>query len=358
MMIIVEILRDLGFFHLIAIKIAKQAGNYKNFFLFMSLATGLLSPFLHAVTIILIFSSVTVAVCRILKKDPKPLLLSEVFCSNIGGNATLIGEPTNMMVALHTGLTFTDFILVLGPITIICLIICILILSRLYAFSEEEIGGLIEDIDESSFVKDFSLLNRGVAIFLLTIFLFFIHNVLGLSPAAVALLGASLMLIFIRTDITTLLSSLEWGTLLFIGGFFVIVGGLTETGVTGEIAELISSIPFGSYILVVFIGLVSAFGSALIDNVPFVALMIPIIEELSFNFNSAILWWSLLLGANLGGNLTPIASSPNIVAIAISEREGVPISFKEFFKLGLPIGLLTTIISLIVILGMHLIGYV
>jgi len=231
MMIIVDVLKELGFFHYVAIRIAKQAGNYKKFFVLMSLAAGLLSPFLDSVTVVLIFSSITVAICRILKKDPKPLLLSQVFCSNIGGNATLIGEPTNVMVATHTGFTFLDFIAALTPVTVICLCVCMLMLLRIYDPGREPISELVADIDESAFIKDYYLLRRAVVIFLLTIALFFIHNYIGLSPAVVALIGAALMLVVIRPDVTGLLSRLEWGTLVFIGGFFIVVGGLTKTGV-------------------------------------------------------------------------------------------------------------------------------
>ena len=357
MMIIVEVLKELGFFHYVAIKMAKTAKNYKRFFLLMCLATSLLSPFLDSVTVVLIFSSITIAICRIIKRDPKPLLLSQVFCSNIGGNATLIGEPTNIMVATHKGFTFIDFIRTLTPITILSLLLGIFILMRLFKPEEEEISDLVYNLDERSFVKDPDLLKRAVIVFLLTIFLFFIHNLIGLTPSSVALLGACLILITTRVDITSLLSRLEWSTLVFIGGFFIVVGGLSKTGVTHEIAESIAGLPFVGPLLVIIVGIIAIFGSAIIDNIPFVAVMIPVIDELSEKLGSDVLWWVLLAGANLGGNLTPIAASPNIVVLAISEREGSPISSKDFIRSGVVIVTSTVSIALLLITLMYILGF-
>jgi len=358
MMIIVEILRELGFFHYAAIKIAKKARNYKTFFILMCLATGFLSSLLNSVTVVLIFSSITVAVLKIIKKDPKPLLLSQVFCSNIGGNATLIGEPTNIMVATHKGFTFLDFIYALTPITIIGLVLCIYLLSMNLEEEKEDILSLVMELDEYSFIRDKTQLNKGIAIFIFTIFLFFIQDILSISPATVALIGASLMLIIIKPDIGELLSRLEWSTLIFIGGFFVVVGGLIKVGIIDLIVSRIAGLELGNILLILFIGVLMAFGSAVIDNVPFVALMIPVVDKLSLGLNSNILWWVMLAGANLGGNLTPIASSPNIVVIAISEREGNPISFKEFIKVGVPISLITLVISILVLIGYYVLNLI
>lgn len=358
MMVIVEILRELGFFHYIAIKIAKKSKNYRTFFMLMCLATGLLSPFLDSVTVVLIFSSITVAVLKILKRNPKPLLLSQVFCSNIGGNATLIGEPTNIMVATHKGFTFIDFIYALTPITIVSLAICVYLLSRNIEDEKEDIMSLVMELDEYSFIKDKVQLQRAVTIFIFTIILFFLHNILHISPATVALIGASIMLLTVRTDITKILSKLEWSTLIFIGGFFVVVGGLTKAGIIDYIAKNILDLRLSGILLILLIGLLTAFGSAIMDNIPFVALMIPVIDKLSLGFESNILWWIMLAGANMGGNLTPIAASPNIVVIAVSEREGTPITFREFIKIGIPISIITLFIAILILTVQYLIGLI
>lgn len=353
MMLIVEVLKELGLFHYVAIKMVKSAKNYKKFFMSMCFATGLLSPFLDSVTVVLIFSTITIAVCKIIKKDPRPLLLSQVFCSNIGGNATLIGEPTNIMVSTHAGLTFLDFVKALTPATVVNLAIAVILLTRLFRVKEESILDLVKELDESSFIKDHPALLKATSIFIFTIILFTIHNFITLSPAAVALLGACLMILVVKADLIKLLSKIEWGTLVFIGGFFIIVGGLMKVGVTHQIAEGISGLPLRGEYLILFICFISALITGFIDNIPFVAVMIPVIDELSKNMDSTILWWTLLIGANFGGNLTPIAASPNIVVIAVSEREGSPIPFKGFVKVGVPIGLLTIGIALAVILTQH-----
>ena len=354
MMIIIEILRELGFFQFVAIKIAKRSGNYKAFFILMCLSTGLLSSFISSVTVILIFSSITITILKVLKKDPKPLLLSQVLCSNIGGNATLIGEPTNIMVAIHKNFTFLDFIYILMPITIVCLLICIILFMRSIKEEEGDILPLVADLDEYAFIKDKRSFNLAIILFILTILLFFIQSVIPVSPAVIALIGATLMLLAIKVDVRELLYRIDWETLIFIAGLFIIVGGLIKTGIISFLAGSIFNLNLKGLPLIIIIGILTAFGSAAIANVPFVALMIPIIDKLSINYTSNILWWIMLTGANLGGNLTPIGSAPNIVAIAISEREGNPITFKEFIEICGPVALITLGISFLMLIAFHI----
>ncbi len=347
MMTMVEILKDQGLFHFLAIKVAKFSGSYRRFYFFITLAAGFLSPFLDAVTVMLIFSTITVAICKVINKDPRPLLLTQLFAANIAGNATLIGEPTNIIVGLHANLSFLDFIYVMSPLTVVSFLTAIYILSRIFNVEDEEISLYLEELDEYSFVKDFRKFRYGVTIFVFTILLFFLHSPLGLSPAVVALIGATIMLLVIRPEITEILSKLEWDIILFIGSFFVLVGGLVETEVIYSVVDVFLSLPFGeAWILGIVLGFISALASGFIDNIPYVTIMLPVIDELSKAYRSNFLWWILLVGANFGGNLTPIAASPNIVIIAISDKEGVSISFKDFIKVGAPIVVVTLSIGL------------
>ncbi len=357
MMAMVEVLKELGLFHYLAIKIAKFSGGYRTFFYFITLAAGLLSPFLHAVTVMLIFSTITVAICKIVNKDPRPLLMAQLFAANIGGNATLIGEPTNMIVGLHAKFSFLDFIYVMAPLTIISLIITIYILAKYYKVSDEEISAYLEELDEYSFVKDMHKLKLGVLIFVLTIILFFFQGFLHVSPAVVALVGATAMLLVIEPDLGELLSKVEWDIILFIGSFFVLVGGLVETGVIDKIANLFLSMPSHElWILAIVIAYLSALASGFIDNIPYVAMMVPVIDELNRIYGGSLLWWILLLGSNFGGNLTPIASSPNIVIIAVSDKEGLNISFTDFMRIGVPIVMITISVGIVVLLGANTLG--
>ena len=357
MMAMVEVLKELGLFHYLAIKIAKFSGGYRTFFYFITLAAGLLSPFLHAVTVMLIFSTITVAICKIVNKDPRPLLMAQLFAANIGGNATLIGEPTNMIVGLHAKFSFLDFIYVMAPLTIISLIITIYILAKYYKVSDEEISAYLEELDEYSFVKDMHKLKLGVLIFVLTIILFFFQGFLHVSPAVVALVGATAMLLVIEPDLGELLSKVEWDIILFIGSFFVLVGGLVETGVIDKIANLFLSMPSHElWILAIVIAYLSALASGFIDNIPYVAMMVPVIDELNRIYGGSLLWWILLLGSNFGGNLTPIASSPNIVIIAVSDKEGLNISFTDFMRIGVPIVMITISVGIVVLLGANALG--
>ena len=357
MMAIVEILKELGLFHYLAIKIAKFSGNYRTFFYLITFAAGLLSPFLDAVTVMLIFSTITVAICRIVNKDPRPLLITELFAANIGGNATLIGEPTNIIVGLHAKLSFLDFIYVMSPATITCLLITVYLLSRFYRVGDEEISPYLEELDEYSFVKDMYKLKLGVAIFILTIILFFLHGFLHISPAIVALIGATLMFLIIQPDIGELLSKMEWDIILFIGSFFVLVGGLVKTGVILAIVNLFLGLPFSeAWLLAIVLGYLSAFASGFIDNIPYVTMMVPVVDELVNIYGGSFLWWILLVGSNFGGNLTPIAASPNIVIIAVSDKEGLNISFTDFMRIGIPIVIVTISIGLAFLFGANMLG--
>ncbi len=352
MMIIVEILEELGLFHYIAIKIAKHSGDYRKFFILTNIAVGLLTCFLSSVVIILIFSTITIIVCKIIKRDPRPLLISQVICSNIGGNATLIAEPTNMMIGLHAGISFTDFLEVMAPVSFINLAIIILLLLRFYRVEAEDISAFISELDEYSFIKDYKLLKIAVTVFLLTLALFTVHNLIGLSPAVVGLIGASIMLLIARPDITHILSRIDWSTLIFIAGFYVLVGGLVNTGIIDIVARAFENITASPTILATSIGFIGGFITTFVPNIAYVAMMIPVIDRLNklYNISSNMLWWVLLIGSDFGGNFTPISSAPNIVAVTVSEREGVPISFKEFMKIGAVVSILSIALGIALII--------
>lgn len=351
MMIIVEISKGSGLFQYIAIKAAKIAkGDPAKILLLFSLITALLSAFLDNVTTILLLIPITIVVCDNLRISPKPFILAEVFMSNIGGTATLIGDPPNILIGSQAGLSFMDFIKNLSPVIII---ITILLLPLFYFIfknkivTKEEYKKTILSLNEKQSITDKKMLIKSISVIVLVILGFFFHRLMHLEAATIAIFGAAIMLFFDYKKIEDHLSHIEWVTIFFFVGLFVLVGGLVQVGVLSWAAEKIISLTAGNLATTsAFILWGSAILSAFVDNIPFVATMIPLIKAMQPVFTDLNpLWWSLALGACLGGNGTIIGASANLVATGIAEKSNNKITFKEFFKYGFGIMILTIIIS-------------
>ena len=353
MMIIVNTARNSGLFEYLAIKTAKLAkGSPIRVLLLFSVVTALVSSFLDNVTTVLLLTPMLLYISRLMEINPMPFLLSEIFASNIGGAATLIGDPPNIMIGSAAKLSFMDFILNMSPIAFIDLLVSIVLIYFIYRGAlkvderdREKINRTLERLDEKAAIKDLALFRKSIATIALVVVLFFLHDRFGVEPAVVALFGASFILLWSREKPEEVLEKVEWATLFFFGGLFIIVGGLVETGFIGQLANWITSHIVGEGEALIAIAWFSAFASAIIDNIPFTATMIPLIKAMGGSLNIYPLWWALSLGACLGGNGTAIGASANVVVIGIAEREGVKITFGDFLKVGMFIMMATVAIG-------------
>ncbi|HVV11982.1 ArsB/NhaD family transporter [Amycolatopsis sp.] len=354
MMVIVGILRRTGVFEYTAIWAAKRAkGSPLRVMILLVLITAVASAFLDNVTTVLLIAPVTLLVCDRLGISPVPFLIAEVLASNIGGAATLIGDPPNIIIASRSGLTFNDFIVNMAPIVAIELVAFTVILPWLFRGSFTADPQRVADVmalNEREAIRDTRLLIK-CGVVLAAVFAGFIgHSVFHLEPSVVALLGAGVLVLISRTRPRDYLASVEWETLLFFAGLFVMVGALVHTGVIGQLAELAATATGGNALVAVMLILVvSALLSGVIDNIPYVATMSPLVADLVQGIgnptHAEALWWSLALGADFGGNLTAVGASANVVMLGIAKREGVPISFWEFTKKGAIVTALTILLA-------------
>lgn len=354
MMIIVGILRRTGVFEYTAIWAAKRAkGSPVRIMVLLVLITAVASAFLDNVTTVLLIAPVTLLVCERLDINPVPFLIAEVLASNIGGAATLIGDPPNIIIGSRAGLTFNDFLIHMAPIVVIELAVFTLILPWLFRGSfnvdPERAAGVME-LNEREAIQDTRLLVK-CGLVLLAVFTAFVgHSVFHIEPSVVALLGAGVLVLISGTKPRDYLAGVEWETLLFFAGLFIMVGALVKTGVIGDLAGLAAEATGGdALVAVMLILVVSAFLSGIIDNIPYVATMSPIVLELANDISNPVhseaLWWSLALGADFGGNLTAVGASANVVVLGIAMRAGSPISFWEFTKKGAIVTLITIVIA-------------
>lgn len=352
MMIIVAITSKTGLFQYMAVKAAKTVGGdpLKILVVFFWL-TAICSALLDNVTTVLLFTSVTFAISDILKINPIPFLISEIIASNIGGTATLIGDPPNIMIGSATGLGFNDFIinliipiLVIGTIT--NLILYFLYRRKLKICPDQK--QLIMALDESSFLIDIPLMKKCIVILCLTIVGFALHQLLHLNSATVAMAGAAILLLIGKLDPEDVFKEIEWNTIFFFVGLFILVGGLEITGIIKMVAQWAMTVTHGNVLMMhVLVLWLSAIGSAFVDNIPFVATMIPLIKSMGEigNMDVTSLWWTLSLGACLGGNGTLIGASANVVVSSLAAAHGRPISFIGYMKIAFPLMILSIVIA-------------
>ncbi len=361
MMIIVGILGRTGFFQVVAYRTARVAGgNPMRVLLTLTLLTALLSAFLDNVTTILLVLPVTLELARAFKLDPRPYILSEIFASNIGGTATLVGDPPNIMIGTHADLGFMAFIVNLGPIVLIDLVllmgVMVLLYGRVLKGATLPSEADIERIERKYTITDRTLYRKCIFILCFTISFFIVGEFFGIPPVAAAFAGATLLLIISREDIWAALEHVEWPTLLFFAGLFIVVGGIERMGVLGMIAQGIISVSEGSVVIaIVTIVWVSAFVSSIIDNIPFTATMIPVVFAISehLQVSSEPLFWALALGACMGGNATLIGASANVVGVDIAERHGILIDFKTFLKNGVVVTLITVAVATVYLIARY-----
>ena len=352
MMIIVAITRRSGVFEALAIWAARAArGNPLALLALLSLITAAASALLDNVTTVLLIVPVTFTLADKLTVPATPFLLAEIVASNIGGTATLIGDPPNIMIGSATGLDFAAFITNLAPVVAgimatVTVILVLLYRHDLTADAEKRQHLLSRRASEA--IKDWRLLKQSLTVLALTMLGFILHGALHLESATIALSGAMLLLAISREEPEDVLLHVEWPTLFFFVGLFVLVGGLKAAGVINALARWSIAITGGETQATVFITLwLSAIASAFIDNIPFVATMIPLLQEMQTitGTNAPAIWWALALGACLGGNGTLIGASANVIVAGLAEKQGCPISFRRFFILGFPLMLLSVILA-------------
>jgi Na+/H+ antiporter NhaD/arsenite permease-like protein len=350
MMIIVSVLRRTGAFEYTAIWATKRAqGSPLRVMILLVMITAIASALLDNVTTVLLIAPVTLLVCDRLGINPIPFLIAEVFSSNIGGAATLVGDPPNIIIASRAGLSFNDFLMHMTPIVIISLMVFTLIIQVLFRGSFTVDAQRVADVmalSEREALQDTNLLIKCGVVLAAVFTAFVAHPILHIAPSVVALLGAGLLVLISRVQPQHYLASVEWETLLFFAGLFIMVGALVYTGVISNLAGLVTAATGGNALLAVMLILVvSAVLSGIIDNIPYVATMAPLVLQLSTSITNPVhaqaLWWSLALGADFGGNLTAVGASANVVVIGIANRSGTPISFWEFTKKGAIVTLIT-----------------
>jgi Na+/H+ antiporter NhaD/arsenite permease-like protein len=350
MMILVYLTQQTGIYDYIAIR-AGQLSRGSPFFVVLSLAgmTAVLSAFLDNLTTILLVVPITFLLADALDIDPIPLIIIEVIASNIGGTATLIGDPPNIIIAGATGLTFNEFIVNLGPIVVVTFVVAIGVLYLGYRRKLQiapENRRYVMALDAAGSIRDSRELRRTGPVLLLTILAFFTHQQLGIEPATVALTGAAVALLVTTQRLEETLSRIEWPTLFFFLGLFVMVGALEASGAIAEIAEGLKNVTAGDR-SAELLGIlwVSGIGSGIVDNIPFTTAMIPVVDSIQDDPTDDAYWWALSLGADFGGNMTIIAAAANVAAAGLADRAGRPIGFMPFLKVGLPVTLLTLVIA-------------
>ena len=341
MMVIVSVMRVTGVFEFLAIWAAKRAGGRPfRLMVLLVLITAVASALLDNVTTVLLIAPVTVLICQRLGLAVVPYLIAEVFASNIGGTSTLVGDPPNIIIASRGDLSFNAFLINLAPIVIVLLAVLVLLCRWLFAsafVSHPEKVVELMSLSERDAIRDRTLLVKSLGVLTIVLVGFVLHPVLGYEPSVVALLGAGLLVTISRITTDDALQDVEWGTLAFFMGLFVMVGGLVATGVLGGLSERAASLAgadlFGFSTLLLW---GSAVLSGIVDNIPYTASMAPVVADVvGSDPDREVLWWALALGADLGGNATAIGASANVLVLGIAARNGYPIGFWQFTRYGL-----------------------
>jgi Na+/H+ antiporter NhaD/arsenite permease-like protein len=351
MMLLVAMLSQTGFFEYLATLMAKRSrGNLWSLLLILGVITTVASMFLDNVTTLVLIAPVTVLIAEILGVNPVPFLIAEALLSNTGGVATLIGDPPNILIGSAAGLSFNDFLIRLAPIVLVAWFAALGLIRYLFRHDLAEASPNAEallKLDEQGVLSDRTALKRLLLVLGGTILLFFLHHRLHISPAFVALLGASVALLWVQPDIEEVLKKIEWNVLLFFASLFVAVGGIEASGLLDLAAkQIVSFATEGLMETGVALIWVAAVMSAIVDNIPFTIIMIPIVQSLgATGLDITPLWWALALGAGFGANGTPIGSTANIIAVSISEKTRNPITTKIWLRIGLPVMLAVLVVA-------------
>ncbi|MGW1522367.1 SLC13 family permease [Streptomyces sp. NPDC001588] len=354
MMMIVGVLKKTGMFEYLAIWAVKRArARPFRVMAMLVVITALASALLDNVTTVLLIAPVTLLVCERLALPAAPFLIAEVMASNIGGTATLVGDPPNIIIASRAGLTFNEFVVHLAPLAavlvVVLLLLCRVMFRRSFAY-DGDCAAEIMELEEREAIRDPRLLVQGLIVLAMVVAGFVLHPVLHYEPSIIALLGAGLLVAISAVDTQDVLADVEWPTLAFFAGLFIMIGGLIDTGVVDEVSQSLAHLIGGNELggsLTLLGG--SAVLSGVVDNIPYVATMAPITSTLVWDMGGSsdhVMWWALALGADLGGNATAIGASANVVVLGIAERNRQPISFWQFTKYGLVVTTATVAISL------------
>jgi Na+/H+ antiporter NhaD/arsenite permease-like protein len=350
MMIVVEVVKDSGIFQFFGIKAIKLArGDPKSLFVIMIIFTAILSAFLCNQVSILIIAALTFTLCRSLEINPTPFIIAESVAANIGGITFLTSSSPSIIAGGAAGISFSQFVAFSLPFAILLLIATVIMFLLIYRgefnnYQQREFGGL----DEWSVVKDKSFFYKSLAILVFTIIFFLLSDSLGVTPDFVAISSAIVILLLSGADPDKTLKDVQWGTIFFFVGLFIVVGGLEKSGFLSLMASRLIYVIGDNQILSIPLVLsISFFTSGIVNNIPITITLIPIVESLVATFNISILWWSLMFGVGLGGNLTPLGSPSNVIAMNIAKKEGNPISFSEFMR----VGFIVTMVQLILAMG-------
>ena len=361
MMILAGILRRTGFFQWVAIRSVKVAGGdpYR-LLLVLCLVTAVVSAFLDNVTTVVLIAPVTIYIASVLGVSPVPFLISQILASNIGGSATLIGDPPNILIGSAAGLGFDDFLVNMAPVAVV--ILALFLLMTRWMFSKDlavhaDAREAILGLDEREVLSDVRLLRASLLVIGLTVGGFLFAHPLGLEAGSIALMGAAVLSLVARLSAEEVFQEVEWSTLFFFVGLFMLVEAIVHVGIVDALAagliELTNADP-----TVTTLGLLwfSGIASAIIDNIPYTATMIPVVEELgAAGIPIEPLWWSLALGACLGGNATIIGASANVVVANLAGRAGHPVSFGAFLRYGIPVTVMSLAVSTVYLYARYLI---
>ena len=356
MMVLVAIIRQSGLFEYVAIKAAKMVhGDPWKIMIAFILLTAVLSGILDNVTTVLLVGPMTIAIAKMLEINPVPFLMTQILASNVGGTATLIGDPPNIMIGSAANLSFVDFLKNTG-VAVVLVIVFMIVMMRFVYKKEIEVEGLdtskIMNLDPDKSITDKPLLIKGVVVIVLVILGFIFHDQIGMETSVIALTAAAVMLLIGGVNVDNAIQDVEWTTIAFFMALFVVVGGLTETGIIKQVAAVIIERTAGHPVMMMLILLwASALLSSFLNNIPFIATLIPLVLALKADgMDAEPLWWAISLGACLGGNGTMIGASANVVLSDISTKHGYPITFKSYLRVGMPFMLGSVFISMVFLL--------
>ena len=353
MMIIANIMAKTGVFQWIAVEAVRRAkARPYTLLVFTSVVTAVVSAFLDNVTTVVLLTPVIFFIAQRLETSPVPFLISQVIASNIGGTATLIGDPPNIIIGSQMGKDFNDFLVNLTPAAAVALA-AYLYLARWIFRSELAVAVKVLDaddiqrlVDEERKIADPRLMRISAVVLGFTILGFLLSRLAGLEGATIALTGAVVLMIVAREDVHEILKTVEWPTLFFFVGLFIVVGGVVKTGIIADLAHAVLGVTGGRTDVAAIIVLwMSGFISAIVDNIPYTITMVPLIQELGHTVNVEPLIWALALGANFGGNATVVGASANVVVASMSEARGYPITFASYLKYGVPATLITMVVA-------------
>jgi Na+/H+ antiporter NhaD/arsenite permease-like protein len=354
MMILAGIVRKTGVFGWIAVRAARIAGGdpYR-ILVVLSLITAVASAFLDNVTTVVLVGPITLFLAARLGMNPFPFLVSAILASNIGGASTLIGDPPNILIGSAANLDFTAFLVHMMPLSVLILVVYLLaarwLFRDLLVVDADMRAGFLE-MDEREMISNPPLLRRSLIVLGLTLVGFLLHGVLHLEPATIALTGAVVLMLVARENPDEVLREVEWPTLFFFIGLFMLVAGVIEIGLIQAVADAIVEITGGALASTSLLLLwLSAILSGIIDNIPYTATMIPVVEQLSEGQPNDALWWALAIGADYGGNATIIGASANVILAGMAAREGHPITFGQFLRYGLPVTFVSILIAMVYI---------